>query len=821
MTSLNSILKTLKTFSDSPSTPNCNYTVNQAVIPKRITASDNKKNQNVLLVMYDQSVLLELLPKKFIDSLPGYNALKNIGINFTNYHTNRQMCSPSRAVYMSGKVDCAINDNVEQPWQSACKQDVKDFNSIGKLFRNNAPNYMTAFFGKSHLDTKLIPNIQIHPRHTSNTSHAMKSYGIDKMQTHGDQLSMRHGIYSDANTYNFSLAIDAITHDIEENGLKLEGALPFLKARACDKINFFCEVNFHNPHDIQHFWTVPTQQPIPSGDMMQYGVPYYKQQLNDGFLSNELNNPITGNPIGNNIYKFDNEFEDAFIKNVSMKDNWFKVFGDETYDDYKTNTSTLLFKDTIEKSFWDSDTNNEVNPFYWGVYYLLYSNFTIPRNPFTDSTQIVFWKNYQNAYLTMITHVDLYLKNLIDYVISSGLIDNTSIILTSDHGDAVGAKGMIQKGFAIRQTENIPLCIYSPLLDKSLKGTTTDKLCSTIDINPTIMTLSNIDNPIINNMDGKSIFNKNNKGKLILNDNADDATFQILDNWQVFTSIFYIKGSNDSSAEYNSPSYEVWYDLKKVLPMTYPYKQLCFNTFVDGKKYKFVIWYSWLATMKYTNNLTSSFNNEELELVRQHINKAFPEQSSKFNEIIDTYVRPILDKKNNLKKIEIIEALVDGGASQVVNFILFEISLLIASIRENKIDNLPSFGHPLSSGTFDEYISVVNDKKLVFQQLYNLDEDPHELINLVDFKRCESTRNKNNNLIKEKIWEKMRKVIIDKNYDTLKCTTKFIEIYYEELIKLIGNKVSDFSELSYEKLQAFISSPSKNNAGITIFDNIY
>ena len=67
----------------------------------------------------------------------------------------------------------------------------------------------------------------------------------------------------------------------------------------------------------------------------------------------------------------------------------------------------------------------------------------------------------------------------------------------------------------------------------------------------------------------------------------------------------------------------------------------------------------------------------------------------------------------------------------------------------------------------------------------------------------------------------MRKVIIDKNYDTLKCTTKFIEIYYEELIKLIGNKVSDFSELSYEKLQAFISSPSKNNAGFTIFDNTY
>lgn len=807
------------------------YSVNEDVIPNRVTPNINENNHNVLMVMLDELVMIESLPDKFKDALPGYNALKNIGLNFTNFHNNRQMCSPSRCVYMSGKIDCGVVDNVEQPWQYLCRTDVKDMNSIGKLFKLNAPNYFTSFFGKSHLDSKLIPNLQVQPRFQNNGVHCMKSYGIDKFNTNGDALHFAHGFYADSGTYNTSLPLDAVTHDIEENGLKLEGGLPFLKARAKDKINFFCEVNFHNPHDIKHFWTVPSQQPLPSGDMLQYGVPYFKQQLADGNIGNNLNDSVFNKPIGNNIYKFDDEFEDAYIQNLSMTTNWFEEFGDETYNDYKSNTNTLLYKETIEHAFWDDDKNNEVNPVYWGLYYLLYYNFTIPKNPFTDSTQIVFWKNFQNSYLTMVKHVDLYLKSFIDYLISSGLIKNTSIVFCADHGDAIGAFGMIEKGFAVKQTENIPLCIYSPLLDDSLKGTTTDKLTSVIDINPTIMSLANIDNPTITDMDGISLFKKNSDGKLVLNNVENKGTFLILDNWQAFTSLFYVYGANDTTASYNSSSYKTWYDLKTTLPMKYAYKQLCYNTNVDGKKYKLVVWYNWLSTIK-CSNLTELITSADIQLVQDYINTKFSEYSIEFNDIINDIVEKVKQDYGNTgvsvndlqySKQEFIEKLsnLSDHTKHTKNLIIFMISLLIASIRNNKIDDLPSFGHPLNVNTFDEYINVINEKKDVFQQLFNLDDDPNELVNLVDFERTQAERDSNNELIKTKIWDDMKTVLLEKKCETLKTTTKFIEVYYKQTMNLLKENVSDLSSLAHEKLQEFILSPSKEHASVDIFDNMY
>lgn len=831
MISLLNTVNSIKTNIENMGGIQSNYIVNQNIIPNNIKQNVDENNHNVLMIMCDELVMLESLPDKFKDSLPGYNALKSIGLNFTNYHNNRQMCSPSRSVYMSGKIDCGIIDNVEQPWQYLCKTDTKDMNSLGKIFKLNAPNYFTSFYGKSHLDSKLIPNLQIQPRFQNNTINAMKSYGFDRFNTNGDALHFAHGFFSDSCTYNTSLPLDAVTHDIEENGLKFEGALPFLKARTKDKINFFCEVNFHNPHDINHFWTVPTQTPLPTGDMLQYGVPYFTQQIADGNLSNSEND-LFNKPIGNNIYKFDDDFEDAYIKNVSITKDWFNVFGDVTYNAYKTNTSTLLYKETMQNSYWNDDTINEVNPLYWGVYYMLYYNFSIPSNPFTDSTQIVFWKNFQNAYLTMIAHVDLYLKNLIDYVISSGLIYNTSIIFTADHGDAVGAFGLIEKGFPVKQTENIPLCIFSPLLDDSLKGTTTDKLCSVIDINPTIMSLANIDNPTITNMDGISIFKKNSNGKLELSDIENKGTFLILDNWQTFTSLFYIYGMDKNSNDvYNSDSYKLWYGFNSILPIQYPYKQICYNTKVDGKKYKLVVWYSWLATIQNTD-LTTIITNNEIELVRNYINTKFSEYSSQFNNILDDDIYLIKEYYGDINVniddlgytieqfIEIYTQIQDSN-DKVLNLIRFMISLLITSIRNNQIQDLPSFGHPLSTNTFDDYINIINTKKNVFQQLYNLDDDPNELYNLVDFNRTQSVRDANNNLIKTKIWDDMQNVIIEKDCVTLQTTTKFIEAYYKKIMDLLKENINTFKSLTQEKIQEFIVSPSSNHMIVDIFDNMY
>jgi hypothetical protein len=83
-------------------------------IPAQITR-DNKRNVIVLFV--DQFNAFSNLPSWFTDKLPGYQAFKKIGIEFTNCYSNRQMCSPSRASFMSGKMNTGINDNIDQSYQ--------------------------------------------------------------------------------------------------------------------------------------------------------------------------------------------------------------------------------------------------------------------------------------------------------------------------------------------------------------------------------------------------------------------------------------------------------------------------------------------------------------------------------------------------------------------------------------------------------------------------------------------------------------------------------------------------------------------------------
>ena len=672
-----------------------NKTVNESILPAHKTVVPNSDKLNVLCIMLDELIMLESLPKIFRDSLPGYNALKNMGINFTNFHTNRQMCSPSRCVYMSGKIDTGVVDNVEQSWQYSCKKNVYDLNSTGKLFATNAPNHITCFYGKSHLDAKLIPNSQVLPRFATNTVHAMKSYGFDKFNTNGDNLHFGHGYFSDQLAYNMCNSLDSVSHDIMEDGMKYEGAMPFLKARHIDKKHFHLQVNYHNPHDIMHFWSVPSQDPKPLGDMLTYGVPYYDEQKAEGIMS------TTGTP-NDSIYYFNDDDQDAYIRNPTLIKNWFKEFGDDTYEKYKTETSTLLFSETITDGYW-SDNNKSLNPLMSGVNLLLKYNFTIP-----DKSMIVNWKNYQNVYLNMIQHADLYIKGMIDFLIESGLINNTSVVLYSDHGDNAGAFGLIEKGTPNKQSENIPLVIWSPLLDDTLKGTSTDKLVSTIDINPTLMNLANIDNAVIDNMDGVTIFTKNSNNKLILNPTDNLGTFCIINNWQVWTAVFFTLKYGDLPylKTLNVPN-DIWYN--SPLPCKFANAHITFNTFVNGQKYKFTIWYNLHALFRFdVEKKNTIITNEMFNDVIQHLKHTY--STAKERNIIDTIVATYslnIINKSFGDTIDLISTVIDNQFTALALIgIFFDLIINKFGKPESKFES------KFESNSETEYNTAVNIKSL-------------------------------------------------------------------------------------------------------------
>ena len=65
---------------------------------------------------------------------------------------------------------------------------------------------------------------------------------------------------------------------------------------------------------------------------------------------------------------------------------------------------------------------------------------------------------------------------ILNYVKKSKLKNNTTIIYTSDHGDALGMRGMWGKSTMFEESAGIPMIIKGPNIPKSKKIKTSIKM---------------------------------------------------------------------------------------------------------------------------------------------------------------------------------------------------------------------------------------------------------------------------------------------------------------------------------------------------------
>jgi len=121
-------------------------------------------------------------------------------------------------------------------------------------------------------------------------------------------------------------------------------------------------------------------------------------------------------------------------------------------------------------------------------------------------------KHIKALYAGEITLVDKYLGRFFDKVRQLGLLDNTIIVLLSDHGEPLGEHGIILKcrPWPYREVSQIPLIIYHP--SKEMEGVRTSVLAQTPDIAPTILRLVNV--PVPKSVQGLDIWSpvKDNAG---------------------------------------------------------------------------------------------------------------------------------------------------------------------------------------------------------------------------------------------------------------------------------------------------------------------
>lgn len=104
------------------------------------------------------------------------------------------------------------------------------------------------------------------------------------------------------------------------------------------------------------------------------------------------------------------------------------------------------------------------------------------------------WCEIIACYWGYITMIDHYMGEFIAYLKEAGLYEETTIVFTADHGDAMGAHRLIEKGeFMYDETYRIPLIIKSPLVADP--GSSTDEFVYLHDLFPSALELAGEDTP--------------------------------------------------------------------------------------------------------------------------------------------------------------------------------------------------------------------------------------------------------------------------------------------------------------------------------------
>jgi arylsulfatase A-like enzyme len=110
------------------------------------------------------------------------------------------------------------------------------------------------------------------------------------------------------------------------------------------------------------------------------------------------------------------------------------------------------------------------------------------------------YRDYIGAYYALVTEIDALIGEIFTELEKTGMAENTIVIYSSDHGDFVGAHGMIEKAAlghnVYEETLQVPMLFYWK--GKFPAGYKNNDLVGLIDIYPTLMDLTGIKRPACN-----------------------------------------------------------------------------------------------------------------------------------------------------------------------------------------------------------------------------------------------------------------------------------------------------------------------------------
>lgn len=93
-------------------------------------------------------------------------------------------------------------------------------------------------------------------------------------------------------------------------------------------------------------------------------------------------------------------------------------------------------------------------------------------------------KEYMRNYYAAITGIDENFKRLLEELESQGVLENTIVVLTADHGELMGAHGLMAKHTWHEESIGVPFILHWP--DRLVPGRS-DIVMNTVDIMPTLL----------------------------------------------------------------------------------------------------------------------------------------------------------------------------------------------------------------------------------------------------------------------------------------------------------------------------------------------
>lgn len=114
------------------------------------------------------------------------------------------------------------------------------------------------------------------------------------------------------------------------------------------------------------------------------------------------------------------------------------------------------------------------------------------------------WRTYRWTYNRMIEYSDSLISQVLDALKKSGVVDNTIIVFTSDHGEMDGSHHLKTKGFLYEEAVAVPLIICLPG-KRHKTAVDSTHLVSGLDLMPTLCDLAGVPVPTNAVMEGVSL----------------------------------------------------------------------------------------------------------------------------------------------------------------------------------------------------------------------------------------------------------------------------------------------------------------------------